>query len=82
MADDSDRTFQAADYVVFGLMLAISAGIGFFYAWKDKNDKKQNSDEFLLGGRNLSVINLYCTHMNFIRLLNFKLRYFLLQCLY
>ena len=50
-----DKTFQAADYVVFGLMLVISAGIGFFYAWKDKKDKKQNSEEFLLGGRNLSV---------------------------
>ncbi len=56
--DDGDKTFQAPDYVVFGLMLAVSAGIGFFYAWKDKNDKKQNSDEFLLGGRSLSVIKL------------------------
>jgi hypothetical protein len=51
----AEKQFSAADFAVFGLMLAISAGIGFFYAWKDKKDKKQNSDEFLLGGRNLSV---------------------------
>ena len=45
--------FQAWDYVVFAGTLLISAGIGLFYAIRDRN---QNSEkEFLLAGRNLSV---------------------------
>jgi hypothetical protein len=34
--DDGDRKFQAPDYVVFGLMLVVSAGIGFFMHGKIK----------------------------------------------
>ena len=45
--------FQAWDYVVFAGTLLVSAGIGLFYAIRDRN---QNSEkEFLLAGRNLSV---------------------------
>ena len=45
--------FHAWDYVVFAGTLLISAGIGLFYAIRDRN---QNSEkEFLLAGRNLSV---------------------------
>jgi sodium-coupled monocarboxylate transporter 8/12 len=46
--------FSIADYVVFASMLLISALIGFYYAFKDR--KKNNTDEFLLGGRKLQVI--------------------------
>ena len=45
--------FSFADYAVFMAMLAISALIGFYYAYKDKN--KNSTDEFLLGGRKLKV---------------------------
>jgi sodium-coupled monocarboxylate transporter 8/12 len=45
--------FQAWDYVVFAGTLLVSAGIGLFYAIRDRN---QNSEkEFLLAGRNLSM---------------------------
>ncbi|CAF0982331.1 unnamed protein product [Brachionus calyciflorus] len=49
----SPVNFSAADYAVFGVMLGISALIGFFYAFKDR--KKRNTEEFLLGGRNLQI---------------------------
>lgn len=45
--------FTLADYLVFGLMLILSAFIGIFYALKDRS--KNTTDEFLLGGRKLQV---------------------------
>ncbi len=45
--------FSVGDYVVFGLMLVISAAIGFYFAWKDR--RKQNTTEFLLGNRTLQI---------------------------
>lgn len=43
------KTFHTADYAVFGCTLAISAGIGIFYAIKDRN--KNSIDEYMLAGR-------------------------------
>ncbi|KAJ8317899.1 hypothetical protein KUTeg_002990 [Tegillarca granosa] len=45
--------FSVWDYVVFGATLLASAAIGLFYAIKDR--KKNEADDFLLGGRKLSV---------------------------
>lgn len=47
------NSFHWADYLVFALTLVISAVIGIYYAYKDK--KRQNSAEFLLGGRKMST---------------------------
>ena len=49
--------FSIADYCVFALMLAISALIGFYYAFKDR--RKNNTDQFLLGSRKLQVLSYY-----------------------
>ena len=46
--------FVVLDYVLFGLMLACSAGIGIFYAIKDRH--KSNTKEFLLAGGNMNPI--------------------------
>ena len=46
--------FTAVDYVMFGLMLAVSASIGLFYAIKDR--KKANTKDFLLAGGNMNPI--------------------------
>ena len=46
-------TFSLVDYAVFTLMLIISALIGFYFAWKERN--KKNADEMLLGGRKLKI---------------------------
>jgi sodium-coupled monocarboxylate transporter 8/12 len=46
-------TFHIVDYVIFIANLAVSLGIGIFYAWHDK--KRQTTSEFLLGGRKMSV---------------------------
>jgi len=45
--------FSAIDYLVFLLMMLVSALIGFYYAYKDRN--QNNTNEFLLGGRKLNV---------------------------
>ena len=49
----SEQKFTIPDYVVFVLVLIISAGIGFLSAFL--NRKKQSTADFLLGGRNLKV---------------------------
>ncbi|KAL5018112.1 hypothetical protein ScPMuIL_003834 [Solemya velum] len=48
------RTFHAADYGVFAATLLASAGIGLYYAIKDRHNN--TADEFLLGGRRMHVI--------------------------
>lgn len=53
MVSDVKDVFGITDYVVFSVMLAISAGIGIFYAIADR--KKSDTQEFLMGGRSLSV---------------------------
>ncbi|KAG8182483.1 hypothetical protein JTE90_020401 [Oedothorax gibbosus] len=45
--------FGLVDYLVFGVMLLISAGIGVWYAFADR--KKADPQHFLMGGRSLSV---------------------------
>lgn len=47
------NTFQWPDYLVFGLMLAISAAIGIVFGILDR--KKKTTKNFLLGGGDLSV---------------------------
>ena len=46
-------TFHWADYLVFALMLVICAGIGIAFGWFDR--KKKSTNNFLLGGGDLSV---------------------------
>ena len=46
--------FTTADYALFGLMLAGSAFIGIFYAFKDR--KRNNTKEFLLAGGKMNPI--------------------------
>ncbi|CAH1790095.1 unnamed protein product [Owenia fusiformis] len=49
-----ERTFSPWDYVVFGVMLAISAGIGLFYAFTGGKQKTQK--EYLMANRNMSTL--------------------------
>ncbi|XP_071451258.1 putative sodium-dependent multivitamin transporter [Hetaerina americana] len=46
--------FQTVDYVVFALMLAISASIGVYY--RLTGGQQKTTQEYLLGDKNLSVI--------------------------
>lgn len=46
--------FVAVDYVIFGLMLAISAGIGIFFGIKNRG-KKQTSKGLILGNKEMGV---------------------------
>uniref|UniRef100_A0A3Q0RP94 Solute carrier family 5 member 8 n=1 Tax=Amphilophus citrinellus TaxID=61819 RepID=A0A3Q0RP94_AMPCI len=53
MSGNSDL-LAAADYVVFAVVLLVSAGIGFYYAWKSRSHG--TSRDFLTGGRKLSAL--------------------------
>lgn len=50
----SGSTFTAWDYVVFGLILAISAAIGLFYAFS--GGKQKTTKEFLLADKSMSAV--------------------------
>ncbi|KAG0411686.1 hypothetical protein HPB47_011168 [Ixodes persulcatus] len=45
--------FSLTDYIVMGLMLCVSSGIGVFFAVRDRRD--QSNKTFLLGNRELGV---------------------------
>lgn len=47
-------SFMVGDYVVFALMLMVSAAVGVFYAWTDRDQK--SSGDFLMGGRTLTAL--------------------------
>ena len=36
LLNDPEASFQAADYAILGIMLAMSGVIGIFFAWKDR----------------------------------------------
>ena len=51
-----DRSFNVLswiDYLVLGISLGMSAMIGIFFAWKDRNS---SSNEYLMGNRSLPTI--------------------------
>ncbi|XP_019947730.2 sodium-coupled monocarboxylate transporter 1-like [Paralichthys olivaceus] len=47
-------SFVIADYVVFALMLLLSAAVGVYYAWADRGQR--TSGDFLMGGRRLTAV--------------------------
>uniref|UniRef100_A0A4W6DYG4 Solute carrier family 5 member 8 n=1 Tax=Lates calcarifer TaxID=8187 RepID=A0A4W6DYG4_LATCA len=50
----STDSFAVADYVVFALMLVVSAAVGVYYAWADRGQR--SSGDFLMGGRRLTAL--------------------------
>ncbi|CAL1301296.1 unnamed protein product [Larinioides sclopetarius] len=44
----------AADYILFILMLLVSAGIGLYF--KFSGGKQSSTNEFLLAGKNMSIL--------------------------
>ncbi|XP_044042083.1 sodium-coupled monocarboxylate transporter 1-like isoform X2 [Siniperca chuatsi] len=56
MSGDSlvSGSFVVADYLVFALMLVLSAAVGVYYAWVDKGQR--SSGDFLMGGRRLTAL--------------------------
>lgn len=47
-------SFVAGDYVVFAVMLMVSAAVGVYYAWADRGQR--SSGDFLTGGRRLTAL--------------------------
>ena len=52
--DNTVQYIGVADYVVFSLMLVMSAAIGFFYAYKDR--KRSDMDNFHRGNRKINPV--------------------------
>lgn len=50
----SAASFSVWDYVVFALMLVISAGIGVYYAFSGRG--QSSSADFLVGGRSMTAV--------------------------
>ncbi|XP_061102982.1 sodium-coupled monocarboxylate transporter 2 [Conger conger] len=50
--ESRERTFWAADYAVFAALFVVCSGIGIFFAVKER--KRATSQEFLVGGRQMS----------------------------
>ena len=49
----NDKEFAAVDYVIFALLLGVSASIGIFFGFIRK--KQNTSKELLLGNRSMGV---------------------------
>uniref|UniRef100_A0A8P4GI67 Sodium-coupled monocarboxylate transporter 1 n=1 Tax=Dicentrarchus labrax TaxID=13489 RepID=A0A8P4GI67_DICLA len=56
MSGDSlmSGSLVVADYVVFALMLVVSAAVGFYYAWVSRS--QESSTDFLIAGRRLTAL--------------------------
>lgn len=69
--DELVSRFGWPDYLVFALMLALSAGIGVFFGFFDK--KKQDTQEFLMAGKSMTTfpvaMSLIASFMSAITLL-------------
>ena len=51
--------FQWEDYLVFGVMLAMSAAVGFYYACT--GDKQRTTNEYLLGDKRMHWLPVGCS---------------------
>ncbi|XP_014325061.1 sodium-coupled monocarboxylate transporter 1 [Xiphophorus maculatus] len=47
-------SFAVADYVVFAVMLLVSAAVGVYFAWTDR--RQRSAGDFLTGGRRLTAL--------------------------
>ncbi|XP_046852724.1 sodium-dependent multivitamin transporter-like [Xenia sp. Carnegie-2017] len=67
----ADKSFHAVDYVVFGLMLLVSAGIGIYHGCT--GGKQRTTNEYLLGNRSMKTfpiaISLLASYLSAITLL-------------
>lgn len=51
-------TFGTWDFVIFGLVLLLSAAIGIYFAWVDR---KKDSEEYMMGGGKVSPFPIACS---------------------
>lgn len=54
MTGDTEFSFHWADYLVFTATLTFSAGIGIYYAYKDR--KQITLDDYLMAGRSMPIL--------------------------
>jgi Na+/proline symporter len=56
MEIQTTRRFHWVDYVIFVFSLAVSAGIGVYYAVRNKRGKHDTTEAFLMGERKLKIV--------------------------
>lgn len=75
--EQSDKTFQWVDFLVFGIVLGISAVIGIVFAFVDRN---KTSDEYMMGGGNVNpgpiAMSLATTFFSAITVLGTPVEYY------
>ncbi|XP_040886232.1 sodium-coupled monocarboxylate transporter 1-like [Toxotes jaculatrix] len=54
MSGDSLGSFVVSDYVVFAVVLVVSAAVGVYYAWVGR--RQENSRDFLTGARKMTAL--------------------------
>ena len=52
--------FHWVDYCVFVLILAITVSVGIYFCWTGYK-RKEGSDGFMMGGRDMHVIPVSCS---------------------
>ena len=67
------QPLHVSDWLIFGLMLATSLGIGVYYACT--GDKQRTTKEYLLGNRNMRLIpmvmSLTVSHISTVTILSY-----------
>ena len=48
--------FGWEEYLIFAMMLSVSAFIGLYFWWQGKRNKAENNAEFLMGGKSMGVL--------------------------
>lgn len=80
----SENVFTWDDYLVFGIVIAISACIGFAFGWFDR--KKKSTKDYLLGGGDLNVfpvgISIMASFTSAIAILGFSAEMYLFGTMY
>lgn len=54
-----ELSFHWADYLILGLVLSLSAAIGFYYAFT--GDKQRTTKEYLLAGGDMHWLPVSCS---------------------
>lgn len=84
LEDDPINRFSVVDYIVFVLVILISASIGFAFGWHDR--KKKSTKDFLLGGGDLSIfpvgISMLASFTSAIAILGFSSEMYLFGTMY
>lgn len=75
-----DKYFHTIDYVIFGIMLALSAGIGIFYGIRSRKQRSYLASDYLIAGRTMSFgpvsLSLIASFMSSVTIIGVPAEYY------